>query len=35
VLRSAVRRAIENDEFRTVFTSDDAIAARWPLQAGS
>lgn len=32
VLRAAVRRAIEADKFRAVFESDDAIAARWPLQ---
>jgi hypothetical protein len=32
VLRSAVRRAIENDEVREVFESDDAIAERWPLE---
>ena len=27
--------AIENDEFRRVFESDDAIATRWPLRSVS
>jgi Apea-like HEPN len=31
VLRAAVRRAIEEDDFRAVFDSNEAIAARWPL----
>jgi hypothetical protein len=30
VLRAAVRRAIEDAEFRQVFVADDEIAARWP-----
>lgn len=33
VLRAAVRRAIEDDGFRAVFESNDAITARWPLPA--
>lgn len=31
VLRRAVRRAIEDEEFRAVFTIDDAIRRRFPL----
>jgi hypothetical protein len=34
VLRAAIRQAIEDDDFRAIFQSDDAIRARWPLQAG-
>lgn len=33
VLRATARRAIEDDDFRAVFESKDAIAARWPLPA--
>jgi Apea-like HEPN len=35
VLRAAIRRAIEDNEFRAVFVDDDAIAARWPLEQPS
>lgn len=31
VLRGAVRRAIEDDEFRRVFVADETIADRWPV----
>jgi hypothetical protein len=31
-VRSAVRRAIENEKFREIFESDEAIAERWPLE---
>ncbi len=31
VLRAAVRKAIEDEQFRALFESDEAIAARWPL----
>ena len=31
VLRAAVRRCIENDEFRAIFSDDDAIRSRWPV----
>jgi hypothetical protein len=31
VLRAAVRRAVEDEDFRRVFGSDDAIRSRWPL----
>jgi hypothetical protein len=30
-LRAAVRRALEDDEFRHVFADDDAIRERWPV----
>jgi hypothetical protein len=30
VLRRAVRRCIEDEEFRAVFADDDAIRSRWP-----
>jgi Apea-like HEPN len=33
VLRAAVRKAIEDEQFRAVFESNEAIAARWPLAA--
>src|SRR4051794_35478747 len=33
VLRAVGRRAIEEDDFRAVFDSKEAIAARWPLPA--
>lgn len=33
VLRATARRAIEDDDFRAVFESKDAITARWPLPA--
>jgi hypothetical protein len=32
VLRAALRRALENEGFRQVFTDDDAIRERWPLE---
>ena len=35
VLRAAVRRAIEDPEFREVFREDDAIRERWPVDAGN
>ena len=31
VLRAAVRRCIEDQTFREIFTSDDAIRKRWPV----
>ncbi len=31
LLRAAIRRAIEDEEFRAVFTSDAAVDARWPI----
>jgi hypothetical protein len=31
-LRGAVRTAIEDPEFRTLFASDATIVARWPIQ---
>ena len=31
VLRAAVRRGLEDDDFRQVFVDDDAIRARWPV----
>jgi hypothetical protein len=31
VLRRAVRRCIEDEEFRAVFSDDDAIRSRWPI----
>jgi hypothetical protein len=33
LLRAAVRRCIEDDGFREVFTDDDAIRERWPVTA--
>jgi hypothetical protein len=32
VLRAAIRRAIENEEFRAVFETENAIRQRWPLE---
>jgi hypothetical protein len=31
VLRAAVRRGLEDDDFRQVFVDDDAIRERWPV----
>ena len=31
VLRAAVRRCVEDPDFRAIFESDDAIAQRWPV----
>ncbi len=31
VLRSAIRKATEEEEFRVLFATDDSIRARWPL----
>ena len=31
VLRAAVRRCIDNPEFRSIFDADRAIRARWPV----
>lgn len=31
VLRAAVRRCIEDDEFRAIFAEDDSIRERWPI----
>jgi hypothetical protein len=31
VLRSAIRRAIEDEQFRTIFETDEGIRVRWPL----
>jgi hypothetical protein len=33
VLRAAIRRAIEDDDYRGVFETEDAIRERWPLPA--
>jgi hypothetical protein len=33
VLRTAVWKAIENEGFRSVFTDDQAIRERWPIQS--
>ena len=30
LLRAAIRRAIEDPEFRAIFTDDDALEKRWP-----
>lgn len=32
LLRTAVRKAIEDPEFRAVFASTDSVRARWPIQ---
>jgi hypothetical protein len=31
VLRRAVRRCIEDEDFRTIFADDERIRSRWPL----
>jgi hypothetical protein len=32
LLRAAARRAIEDAEFRSIFESDESVAAKWPVQ---
>jgi hypothetical protein len=31
-LRGATRKAIEDEEFRAIFETDESIRARWPLE---
>ena len=33
VLRAGIRRCIENGDFRAICADDDAIRARWPVEA--
>lgn len=33
VLRAAVRRCIQDPEFRSIFDADRAIRARWPVSS--
>jgi hypothetical protein len=33
VLRAAIRKSIEDDDFRAEFASDETVRARWPLTA--